>query len=172
MTSNNPANKRLFVSGIPFKFTEGELLTLFVPFGKIVAIKIMHNRWGRSQGFGYVEFDNLVSAQEAKVKMHNYKVAPDRNIIVDFAKPDPFLTPEGQQRHLEAQSRKSSFKKNRRNIDFSGNPESKPRDFKYFNQSLRRKKPGQKIRQSVFDSRNFHSRVGAKFSAKTKFKKK
>lgn len=159
---------RLFVGGLPFKYTEGELLSLFVPYGRVTAVRIMHNRWGKSQGFGYVEFDNPASAVEAKSRLHNHHIDEDRTIIVDFAKPDPFLTPEGQERHLEAQKHKGTFKKARRNIDLSGNPENKPRDFKFFNQSFNRKKPGGKIRQSVFNARNFHSRVGAKFAKRNK----
>ena len=34
MEKNRPVSKRLFVGSIPFRFTEGELLSLFVPFGK------------------------------------------------------------------------------------------------------------------------------------------
>lgn len=169
MPSNNP-NKRLFIGSLPYKFSEGELLSLFITFGKIVAVKIIKNRWGRSRGMGYVEFDSLDSASEAKNKMHNYFLE-DRTIIVDYAQPDPYLTPEGRQRHEDALTRKAKkFKK------YSG---SKPQSDSGSTAGLpafrgsSRSKPQSKnpVRQTVYDSRHHGSRIGAKFASKNKKKK-
>lgn len=104
MSQNNPVSKRLFIGSLPYRFTEGELLSLFITEGKIISVRIMHNRWGKSRGLGYIEFENLDDAIHAKEKYHNYMLG-DRTIIVDYAQPDPFLTPEGQARHEEALAR-------------------------------------------------------------------
>ncbi len=101
MKQNNPANKRLFIGSLPYRFTEGELLSLFISEGKIISLRIMHNQWGKSRGIGYIEYENLDDAIHAKEKYHNYRIG-DRTIIVDYAQPDPFLTPEGKARHEEA----------------------------------------------------------------------
>jgi RNA recognition motif-containing protein len=101
MSQNNPVSKRLFIGSLPYRFTEGELLDLFISEGKIISLRIMHNRWGKSRGIGYIEYENLDDAINAKEKYHNYLLG-DRTIIVDYAQPDPFLTPEGQARHQEA----------------------------------------------------------------------
>ena len=101
MPSNKPVSKRLFIGSLPYQFTEGELLTLFISQGKIISIRIMHNRWGKSRGIAYVEFENLNDAIKAKEKFHNFYIG-DRTIIVDYAEPDPFLTEEGRLRHEEA----------------------------------------------------------------------
>ena len=101
MTENKPVSKRLFIGSLPYRFTEGELLSLFIPEGKIISVRIMHNKWGKSRGLGYVEYENLEDAIRAKQKLHNFFIE-DRTIIVDYAAPDPFLTPEGQARHQEA----------------------------------------------------------------------
>lgn len=101
MPSNKPVSKRLFIGSLPYQFTEGELLTLFVSQGKIISVRIMHNRWGKSRGIAYVEFENLNDAISAKEKFHNFYLG-DRTIIVDYAEPDPFLTEEGRARHEEA----------------------------------------------------------------------
>ena len=101
MNQNNPVSKRLFVGSLPYRFTEGELLDLFIPEGKIISLRILHNRWGKSRGMGYIEYENLDDAIRAKEKYHNFHLG-DRSIIVDYAQPDPFLTPEGQARHQEA----------------------------------------------------------------------
>lgn len=146
-SSSRSPNKRLFVGSLPYKFTEGELLSLFAPFGRIVAIKIMHNQWGKSRGLGFVEFDDLNSAINAKNQLHNHQLE-DRSIIVDFSEPDPFLTPEGQQRHLEAQSRRPSKRHSSLGTNF----------------------PPNHLRQSVYDSRHHGSRMGAKFASRTRKK--
>ena len=101
MNENKPVSKRLFIGSLPYRFTEGELLDLFISEGKIISVRIMHNRWGKSRGMGYVEYENLNDAIRAKEKYHNFFLG-DRSIIVDYAQPDPFLTPEGQARHQEA----------------------------------------------------------------------
>jgi len=176
MDSKRAPNKRLFVGSLPFVYTEGELLTLFVPFGKVVALKIMRNRWGKSRGLGFVEFDNLDSAIAAKEKMHRYKLG-DLALIVDYSEPDPFLTPEGQERHNEALERhpqrkqslistsstKKAFvkkvaavKEEEEKSLFFGKRLS-PKDFKH-------------QRQSVFESRFHHAKVGAKFAKRNKKK--
>jgi RNA recognition motif-containing protein len=166
----NLPNKRLFVGSIPFKFTEGELLTLFVPFGRITALRIIHNQWGKSRGMGYVEYDTLDSAIAAKEKMHNFMLQ-DRTIIVDYAQPDPYLTPEGQARHQEALTRKghhtsvpSSPAPLRQPFDKTAGPKSEKED------TIKPKSYWQHQRQSVFDSRFHHANVGAKFAAKNKKK--
>ncbi|MPM85015.1 hypothetical protein SDC9_132092 [bioreactor metagenome] len=105
MLENKPVSKRLFIGSLPYRFTEGELLSLFIPYGKIISIRIMHTRWGKSRGLGYIEYENLDDAIKAKKELHNHKLE-DRSIIVDYAQPDPFLTPEGQARHEEALSRR------------------------------------------------------------------
>lgn len=101
MNENKPVSKRLFIGSLPYRFTEGELLDLFISQGKIISIRIMHNRWGKSRGMGYIEYENLDDAINAKKELHNHRLE-DRSIIVDYAQPDPFLTPEGQARHQEA----------------------------------------------------------------------
>lgn len=104
MPSNKPVSKRLFIGSLPYRFTEGELLSLFVAEGKIISVRIMHNQWGKSRGLGFVEFETLDDAIRAKEKYHNYLIG-DRTIIVDYAETDPFLTEEGRARHEESLER-------------------------------------------------------------------
>lgn len=171
MDQKRSPNKRLFIGSLPFRFTEGELLELFVPFGKVISLKIMHNRWGKSRGLGFIEFEDLESAITAKEKMHRYKLG-DLAIIVDYSEPDPFLTPEGQERHQDALKRhpqrtqtplvvgKKVFK-NKMEEPNTGHPALKhfhsPKDFEH-------------QRQSVFESRFHHAKIGAKFAARNKKK--
>lgn len=158
MEKNRPVSKRLFVGSIPYRFTEGELLSLFVPFGKVVSLKIMHNRWGKSRGMGFVEFEDLDSAITAKKELHNHHLG-DLSIIVDYSEPDPFLTPEGQARHEEALNRHPK----RREEENRAYPKKTAQKIK-----KQFPKNTQHSRQSVYDSRTHHARVGAKFSRRNK----
>jgi len=136
----------------------------------------MHNRWGKSRGLGFIEFEELESAIAAKEKMHRFKLG-DLAIIVDYSEPDPFLTPEGQERHFDALKRhpqraqaissiqkpivgKKVFKDKTEEAN-SGHPALKhfhtPKDFQH-------------QRQTVFESRFHHAKVGAKFARRNKKK--
>jgi len=168
MDSKKDPNKRLFIGSLPYRFTEGELLDLFVPFGKIISLKIMHNRWGKSRGMGFVEFETLSEAIAAKEKMHRYKLG-DLAIIVDYAEPDPFLTPEGQANYAAGQIRhpkKQIFSRSpirQEKVEKSTPGEER---IKKFNSP----KNFEHQRQSVFESRFHHARIGAKFASRNKKK--
>lgn len=170
MDKKRSPNKRLFIGSLPFRFTEGELLELFVPFGKVVSLKIMHNRWGKSRGLGFIEFEELESAVAAKEKLHRFKLG-DLAIIVDYSEPDPFLTPEGQERHLDALKRHPQRAQSTNSIvgkKVFKNKDSNEKDspIKHFNSP----KNFEHQRQSVFESRYHHSKIGAKFAARSKKK--
>lgn len=172
MDQTRSPNKRLFIGSLPYRFTEGELLDLFVPFGKIISLKIMHNRWGKSRGIGFIEFDNLESAVAAKEKMHKYKLG-DLGIIVDYSEPDPFLTPEGQARREEALKRHPQRRQSldyRRPAKSSGNNQNENSDSEKTSQTFRSYKSFQHQRQSVFESRFHHAKIGAKFANRNKKK--
>jgi RNA recognition motif-containing protein len=174
-------SKRLFIGALPFKFTEGELVTLFAPFGRITALRIMHNQWGKSRGMGFVEYDEQNDAIKAKETMHNYHVDPERTIIVDYAQPDPYLTPEGAARNIAALAGK---KKTRPSAVL---PEVEGATYQTFEAAPKKKYTAPKPvsvseekpvfhgksyfehqRPTVFKSRAFHAKVGAKFSSRNK----
>lgn len=163
---NNPT-KRLFVGSLPYSMTEGQLLELFVPFGRIISLKIMHTPWGKSRGLGFVEFETLDQAVEAKTKMHNYALQ-DRSIIVDYAQVDPAKTREGQERHQQAVARRpEKFKSFEPDINLP-HPDSDQKKYKHsFSKSPEN---FEHQRQSIYDARHHHASVGKKFSSRTKKK--
>jgi len=154
MPENKPVSKRLFIGSLPYRYSEGELLSLFVTYGKIVAVRIMHNRWGKSRGLGYVEFENLDDAINAKQNLHNYFLE-DRTIIVDYAQPDPFLTPEGQARHDEAVTRRHQ-KHPINSSSFLPHPDSDTSDYQRQKKSFKNReyKGGKPVFNSVGKSLN------------------
>ena len=126
MATIKPVSKRLFIGSLPYRFSEGELLSLFINEGKIVSIRIVQNRWGRSRGIAYVQYENLDDAIRAKQKFHNYFLI-DRTIIVDYAEPDPYLTDEGKERHEQAVQKHPN---RRQNQIFLPHPDSDTNEYK------------------------------------------
>jgi len=162
MTSrNNPPNKRLFIGGVPFEFREGQLLSLFVTCGKVIDVRIIKNKRGNSRGMAYVEFAKIEDAVTAQKKFHNHHVTSDRTIIVDFARPDPFLTPEGKARHLQAQKKRKEYHQQSQNKP-PGYPRSKTPSVSTSSSH---------VRPSLYQSRQYGSRIGAKFARRTSARK-
>lgn len=140
MKSNS---KRLFVGSLPYRYTESELLKLFIPYGKVVDVRIIRNHWGRSRGMGYVEFETVDEAVVAKENLHKHQVK-DMAIIVDFAKSDPAPTKEDK------------FKPTEKTKKFQPKPNT-PISTKH-------------IRPSVYKSKKFGARIGKKFASRNKKK--
>ncbi|MEI8067637.1 MAG: RNA-binding protein [Candidatus Shapirobacteria bacterium] len=202
MSTTKAISKRLFVGSLPYDTTEGDLLTLFITEGKVISIKIIKNRWNRSRGMAYVEYENESDAVKAKTKYHGRRI-DERTIIVDYAEPDPYETEEGRQRHEEALENKykgrhaSAFEYNTgEKIEDEKikpkNPKSTtPRTKKDIvkgpwrptrrggggaaraavgNNPEKRSNVKNHVRSSLFKSRTFGSKVGAKFAKKAKKK--
>jgi len=134
---------RLFVGSLPYRYSESEILKLFVTCGKVVDVRVIKNPWGRSRGIGYVQFENEEDALRAKEKYHNFIIL-DRTIIVDFAKEDPLDTPEGKMRQLE----KIEAKKKKHFVPHT--------------------EKSNHIRETVYTQRKFGSKVGKKFASRNK----
>ena len=160
-SNNNPPGKRLFIGGVPFNFREGQLLSLFVTCGKVIDVRIIKDKRGNSRGMAYLEFDKVEDALTAQKKFHNHHVTADRTIIVDFARPDPLLTLEGRARHLEALKRK------KRNYQPSQNDSPGHRQSKTPSSSA----SSSHLRPSLYQSRQYGSKIGAKFARRTSARK-
>ena len=57
---------RLYVSGLPYAITEGQLHDIFSEHGTVASARIVTDRYtGRSRGFGFVEMGSEEEAQAA-----------------------------------------------------------------------------------------------------------
>jgi RNA recognition motif-containing protein len=78
--------KKLYVGNLSFDMVDEELQEAFSSFGEILSANIVRDRdSGRSRGFGFVEFADVESAQNAKEAM-NGKEVKGRALRVDNAK--------------------------------------------------------------------------------------
>lgn len=79
--------KKLFVGGLPFETTNGDLENLFAKVGQVESASVITDRMsGRSRGFGFVEMSTDEEAEKA-IKELNGNDVGGRNIVVAEAKP-------------------------------------------------------------------------------------
>ena len=58
--------KKLYVGNLPFQTDDNELRETFSKYGAVASARVITDReTGRSRGFGFVEFDDDSSADEA-----------------------------------------------------------------------------------------------------------
>jgi RNA recognition motif-containing protein len=81
--------KSVFVGNISFQTTEGDISSLFEPFGEITRVQLMTDRdTGRSRGFAFVEMSNDEEASKAIAAL-NGKELGGRALNVNEARPKP-----------------------------------------------------------------------------------
>jgi RNA recognition motif-containing protein len=90
--------KNLFVGNLSYQTTEGDLSSLFQPFGETTRVQIMTDRdTGRSRGFGFVEMADDAEAAKA-IEALNGKEVDGRALNVNEAKPKPERSGSGSGR--------------------------------------------------------------------------
>ncbi len=81
--------KNLFVGNMHFDTTEGELRSIFEPYGEITSIQVMTDRdTGRPRGFAFVELADDGEAAKAITEL-NGKELDGRALNVNDAHPKP-----------------------------------------------------------------------------------
>jgi len=79
--------KKIFVGNLSFNMTEGELRSMFEPYGSVESALIVTDRnTGRSRGFGFVEMSDNSAADQAIAAL-NGKDSGGRSLTVNEARP-------------------------------------------------------------------------------------
>ena len=79
--------KRLFVGGLSYNTTSGQLEELFAQVGKVSSLNLITDKFsGQSKGFAFVEMSNDAEAEEAIKKFNNYEF-DGRKLVVNIARP-------------------------------------------------------------------------------------
>jgi RNA recognition motif-containing protein len=77
---------KIFVGNLPFAVDNNRLQQEFAQFGNVESAKIIMDRnSGRSRGYGFVEFSDKASAEEAVSKMNDFEM-DGRKLTVSHAK--------------------------------------------------------------------------------------
>jgi RNA recognition motif-containing protein len=80
-------NKKLYVGGLPFSVTEGQLRELFQSHGTVESAVVVTDRYtDRSRGFGFVEMSTQQEAELA-IQALNGTMLEGRNLTVNVSKP-------------------------------------------------------------------------------------
>jgi RNA recognition motif-containing protein len=82
---NHPSSK-LYVGGLPYTVSDGQLSELFSPHGTVESARVITDRMtGRSRGFGFVEMATQAEA-DAAVEGLNGTQLEGRSLTVNEAK--------------------------------------------------------------------------------------
>jgi CUG-BP- and ETR3-like factor len=77
--SQGPAGCNLFVFHLPIEWLEPELVSYFAPFGNVISSRIMCDKTtGKSKGYGFISYDNQLSAVNAVRMMNGFQVGNKR----------------------------------------------------------------------------------------------
>lgn len=99
-----PPGCNLFVFHLPDDWTDDDLHEYFAPHGNVVSAKVMKELGtGRSRGFGFVSYEDRVSAATAIKKMQGYKILGKR-LKVEFKKGEQDSRGEADDRGLDGVS--------------------------------------------------------------------
>lgn len=80
-------SKKLYVGGLPYSVSDGQLSELFTPHGTVDSARVITDRMtGRSKGFGFVEMSSQEEAESA-IESLNGTDLEGRSITVNEAKP-------------------------------------------------------------------------------------
>lgn len=79
--------KKLFIGNLPYSATEDQLSNVFAPYGEIVDLKIITDKFsGRSKGIAFIEYASEDQAQAA-IEGVNETEMDGRKLIVNIARP-------------------------------------------------------------------------------------
>ncbi len=80
-------NKKLYVGGLPYSVTDGQLTELFQSHGTVESAKVITDKYtDRSRGFGFVEMSTQQEAEQA-IQALNGTEFEGRSLIVNVSKP-------------------------------------------------------------------------------------
>ncbi|KAG1341784.1 RNA-binding protein 1-like [Cocos nucifera] len=81
--SFNP--RKVFVGGLPHNLTEDDFCSFFKQFGIITNAVLMHDKFGRLRGFGFIEFDSVEVVE--KILQNRFYKLKDKEVEVKKAVP-------------------------------------------------------------------------------------
>ena len=74
-----PEGANLFIYHLPNEFTDSDLVQAFLPFGNVISAKVYIDLdTHKSKCFGFVSYDNPMSAQAAISSMHGFQIGAKR----------------------------------------------------------------------------------------------
>ncbi|KAJ1944439.1 RNA-binding protein Cwf29, partial [Kickxella alabastrina] len=76
----------IFIGGLPFGLTEGDVICVFSQFGEVININLVRDKdTGKSKGYGFLQYEDQRSTVLAVDNLNGTKVL-DRVLRVDHVK--------------------------------------------------------------------------------------
>jgi RNA recognition motif-containing protein len=117
-----PSSTSLFVTNLPFKYTDEDFGKIFVDAGiKPKSSKVAKRFNGRSRGYGFVEFENQADQQKALTAVDK-KTVEGRDLVVKVA----MYPPENQGQQQPAQGGAQQAKPAQQGQQTQGTQQAKP----------------------------------------------
>jgi RNA recognition motif-containing protein len=99
MENRQPSNTSLFVTNLPFKYSDEDFHKIFTDAGlKVKSAKVARTLNGRSRGYGFVDLETNGEQQKA-LQMFDKKEVDGRELVVKVA----MIDPSAQQQQQPAQ---------------------------------------------------------------------
>lgn len=84
--SDEDTRSWVFVGGLPFELTEGDVICVFSQYGEVAEINLVRDReTGKSRGFGFVKYEDSRSCELAVDNLSAATIV-GRKITVDYSK--------------------------------------------------------------------------------------
>ncbi|MFQ5542203.1 MAG: RNA recognition motif domain-containing protein [Candidatus Binatia bacterium] len=102
-------SNKLYVGGLPFSTTEGQLEEIFSAHGTVESARVITDKFsGRSRGFGFVEMSSSSEAQKA-IESVNGTELEGRTLTVNEARPQEKRSGFGGGRRDEGGGRRNRW---------------------------------------------------------------
>eukprot|EP00494_Astrolonche_serrata_P031159 UN31428 len=75
---------RLIIRNLSFQCNEKHVEKAFKKYGNVKEVSLPKNEDGRMKGFGFVQFDNVISAKKAMHELNGSRII-GREIAIDWA---------------------------------------------------------------------------------------
>lgn len=91
LTSHKRSFNNVYVKGFPVEYNDENLEDLFKEFGKVQNVAIMRDGTGVSKGFGFVCFEDSVSAEKATQHYQRHDPTPTDDDALGFKVSDLYV---------------------------------------------------------------------------------
>jgi RNA recognition motif-containing protein len=88
----------VYVGNLPIEMTTDELWKEFVPFGQVMSVKVMNDKYigsGQECGYGFVEMSSKPEAAVAVISLNGKKI---KGRVIEVIEALPLSTDDGKKR--------------------------------------------------------------------------
>jgi RNA recognition motif-containing protein len=103
----------VYVGNLPIEMTADELQKEFDPFGEVMSVKVMNNKYigsGQERGYGFVEMASKPEAAFAVTSLNGKRI---KDCVIEVIEALPLSTDDGKE-YVNSKKRNRFYKKRQR----------------------------------------------------------